>query len=617
MSIFRDQSNQFSINDILKSKIPLFTPIGPRGILGLGFTSDTIWLRMQLHVNKPIPRDPSFKSGVFIGTERPEFYRMNVYMVNIDGSIKKLRHGTSVKKNARAGPFRIGYLPLPIKNTDRIEIFIELKSHMPIVADFHLLLSQEAIGAATRANITQYLFFGSLLLLCLFSFAFYIYTREPIFIYYLFFGLSLVASIFFFSGFIEYFDIWPGVLNSGQYLYIQLLPAIFSALYLRSFLELATKDRMMNLAAIILAGCAFAMTIWFWIYPKIDYLFLGDIIQGANIILVISAALRALTRGQDYALYYLAGWGSFSAFVFFWLLGQNGIIEKSYLVAFSPLFGNWVEMLGSAAGMGAKLKNLNQMKNKLNIQKEEERHLRSMMRVVCHDVANPLTVILGVCEIVDLKGHSQPHHWQKVRAAGEGIARIVDQVKRHAAADSAKFTPNMTYFPIKDLFIDLNLIFEKRLKEKNIELVYKYPQNESEIYADKNALLYDVLSNFLSNSIKFSSEHSTIEIVAAQNDQFWQLKVIDQGVGIPDKLMEKLFKEGEKTSRLGTAGEVGTGFGMQLAKYFIETMNGDLKIASKEIEKYPHNHGTTAVIKLLAAANQKTALSEKDSKNIY
>jgi signal transduction histidine kinase len=81
------------------------------------------------------------------------------------------------------------------------------------------------------------------------------------------------------------------------------------------------------------------------------------------------------------------------------------------------------------------------------------------------------------------------------------------------------------------------------------------------------------------------------------------ISIKDSGIGMPNKIKDSLFSSTAKTSRPGTNGEKGTGFGMPLVKVMIEEMGGHVTVDS--IEKVADNqtdHGTTIHLKVPKAA---------------
>ena len=98
-------------------------------------------------------------------------------------------------------------------------------------------------------------------------------------------------------------------------------------------------------------------------------------------------------------------------------------------------------------------------------------------------------------------------------------------------------------------------------------------------FADRE-MINTVLRNLINNAVKFSSHGKTIEVEAKKERSFVEILVKDQGTGISDEDLQKLFRIDVKYKSTGTAGEKGTGLGLILCKEFIEKNKGNIKVES-------------------------------------
>ncbi len=104
-----------------------------------------------------------------------------------------------------------------------------------------------------------------------------------------------------------------------------------------------------------------------------------------------------------------------------------------------------------------------------------------------------------------------------------------------------------------------------------------------------------VIRNLLSNAIKFSPEEGIIRVVTRKQNGSLILSVIDQGIGMSEEVIEKIFVQNESYTSNGTNQEKGTGLGFQLIKDFIKLNNGSLKVDSRPKQgtaisvSYPNN----------------------------
>jgi signal transduction histidine kinase len=90
-----------------------------------------------------------------------------------------------------------------------------------------------------------------------------------------------------------------------------------------------------------------------------------------------------------------------------------------------------------------------------------------------------------------------------------------------------------------------------------------------------------VVRNFLSNAIKFTPEGGTITLKAEKQEKGTKISIFDTGVGMSEKVIQKLFRIDSKHSTIGTADEKGTGLGLILCKEFIEKNGGQIGVESE------------------------------------
>jgi len=101
-----------------------------------------------------------------------------------------------------------------------------------------------------------------------------------------------------------------------------------------------------------------------------------------------------------------------------------------------------------------------------------------------------------------------------------------------------------------------------------------------------------VISNLITNAIKFSPAGAVINIRMYQQQNSVQIEVQDHGIGIPDKLKDKVFDMFSEARRPGTEGEQTSGLGMAISKEIVEAHGGKIWFESQEVT------GTTFFISL-------------------
>lgn len=102
---------------------------------------------------------------------------------------------------------------------------------------------------------------------------------------------------------------------------------------------------------------------------------------------------------------------------------------------------------------------------------------------------------------------------------------------------------------------------------------------ETLCYADVN-MISTVFRNIISNALKFTHQKGKIEIGVAKTPSYNEFFVKDNGIGMDEDTLSKLFKITEKVKRNGTADEEGTGLGLILCKEFVEKNEGSIRVES-------------------------------------
>ena len=203
----------------------------------------------------------------------------------------------------------------------------------------------------------------------------------------------------------------------------------------------------------------------------------------------------------------------------------------------------------------------------------------ALVTLLSHDVANPLQVILAGCEELREDDGVDPTLREEVLGdIAEGARRIrsiVDQVRRYKALEAG--TVVVPLAPV-DLEAALDAALAHAaplLADKQVQVERQRSASLAPVEAEWASLTGTVLGNLLSNAIKFSHPGATLHVATAlAGPATVTLRIEDEGIGIPDDLRPLLFAPDARTSRVGTAGESGTGFGLPLVAMFLDKYGG-------------------------------------------
>lgn len=263
-------------------------------------------------------------------------------------------------------------------------------------------------------------------------------------------------------------------------------------------------------------------------------------------------------------------------------LSEKGLFIKHALLVFG-----WLIM-----GSVFSLYFLILRENHERILKEQTQKIDDLFRVLFHDLANSIgRVGIGIT-LGKRDNEVQAKRGLEIASqASESMLEITQNVRKIYAATKGKADLDLNLCSLNEAVDYIERIMHQDLEKKSIKIVYDKKAHEGlKLLVDNVSFKNQVLANIISNAIKFSPIGGKIfiEVCPLDSHQFI-LEIRDQGIGMSQHLIEGLFDLGKKTSRLGTAGEQGTGFGMHIMKSFMEIYQGRVIVDSTEGE----NSGTT------------------------
>ncbi len=219
-----------------------------------------------------------------------------------------------------------------------------------------------------------------------------------------------------------------------------------------------------------------------------------------------------------------------------------------------------------------KLIELNQTKDKL-------------FSIISHDLRSPFQGILGYInilqdEINELSKNEIIDIIDKIFDATKSVFNLLDNLLQWSRLQRDKIDYNSE--EVKLIYTVNNVIESLRANadKKNIKIENKVSL-EHIVIVDLS-LLNSVLSNLISNAIKFTPQGGKITIKSDDENNYVRVSVIDSGVGIKKDDILKLFNINTNFTTLGTDKEKGTGLGLILVKETVEKMGGKISVESEE-----------------------------------
>lgn len=267
------------------------------------------------------------------------------------------------------------------------------------------------------------------------------------------------------------------------------------------------------------------------------------------------------------------------------------------------------ELLFNTFALVYRFDRVRDLRKKVEIKETEARSFQRLLRVLCHDVSNPLSAIRFTLDAIDPKGPFRTSTLdlgaavQRMRQAETTIASIIENVRAHEAV--GQFGQSLSTRPV-DLGRCLDETLEQfaaRLAGKAIRVERDEPDGPIWVAAEPNLLKTTVLANALSNALKFSPQGGVVRVtVRRDGPDHVQVRITDRGAGIAPDVLKAFQESGKIASRPGTGGEAGTGFGLRLMRDYVGLMGGRFMLHSVSAADDPLRSGTTVELELRAAS---------------
>ncbi len=204
--------------------------------------------------------------------------------------------------------------------------------------------------------------------------------------------------------------------------------------------------------------------------------------------------------------------------------------------------------------------------------------------IIGHDLKNPIGAVRGLAEelvqnIDELDIDEINDFSRRILKNSEKVCQLLEDILQWSRLQGDKIEYKPSLLSLREVINTSNTLLSLNAKKKNIN-IKMLVKEEVQVYADYN-MLNTVIRNIISNAIKFTYENGEIIISADTKDELILVTVKDNGIGMKQENIEKLFNIGSNFSTKGTQKEEGTGLGLILCKEFVERNGGNIFVESE------------------------------------
>ncbi|MCF8356963.1 MAG: HAMP domain-containing protein [Melioribacteraceae bacterium] len=234
------------------------------------------------------------------------------------------------------------------------------------------------------------------------------------------------------------------------------------------------------------------------------------------------------------------------------------------------LISQWEEEVDIIKQKEEEIKEKNVELSKLNAEKDK------FFSIIAHDLRSPFNGFIGLTGLMadnseNFSADEFVEHSKSINNSAKRLYKLLENLLEWAQIQKGAIEYSPKNLELSKLVAEsIDTIYERALQKG---IVIKNEIDDSQIvYADER-MIGAVLRNLLSNAVKFTNNNGKISIKTGHtNNGTVKISIEDNGVGIPEENIGKLFKIEEKVSTPGTDGETSIGLGLLLCKEFIELL---------------------------------------------
>jgi two-component system sensor histidine kinase BarA len=233
---------------------------------------------------------------------------------------------------------------------------------------------------------------------------------------------------------------------------------------------------------------------------------------------------------------------------------------------------------------------------------------------ISHEIRTPLNGILGFTRILlkDQSDQRKTDHLNTIEKSANGLLTIINDILDLSKIDAGKLVLENINFNVREVLEDVLTINAPEAHKKSLELVSVIYSDVPQFLTGDPLRIKQVLTNLISNAIKFTPQGNIIVRVLLEDENINQasvkFEITDTGIGLNDEQQNKLFRAFSQADSSTTRQFGGTGLGLVISQHLVKAMKGDISVHSAEGE------GSTFSFSVTLKKSSQQALSMEELK---
>lgn len=212
------------------------------------------------------------------------------------------------------------------------------------------------------------------------------------------------------------------------------------------------------------------------------------------------------------------------------------------------------------------------------------KEVSELMDIMAHDLRNPLASMKMIIEMLleesdTFQTNKQIPYLRRLLKAADQMTTITTTLLHASKVESGTIQVMMERVPLHDLLQQCVMQFETQAQHKGIVLQSAFFEDDIFVQTDAH-LLKQVMDNICSNALKYSFPDSTVTIRTSQKETHAFVEVQDQGQGMTEEDIKKVFTKFARLSAKPTNKEASVGLGLFIAQKLMTMLGGEVRVGS-------------------------------------
>lgn len=265
--------------------------------------------------------------------------------------------------------------------------------------------------------------------------------------------------------------------------------------------------------------------------------------------------------------------------------------NKGEIIGYRGILRDISDRKRNEANLKHLIEKLESLNKELKKSEEELKNINAskdkFFSILAHDLRSPFSSLLSFSEflyqdIEELSKEEIKTFAENIHEAAKNVFSLLENLLQWSRIQTGKIPYKPKHFNIYNCVNKVINLLSNNAAMKKIILINNV-DSEHSVYADED-MIFSVLQNLLSNAIKFTQESGEIILNSSKKENELEISVTDNGVGIKEEDLDKLFRIDAQFTTAGTNAEKGSGLGLIICKEMVEKNKGKIWVKSKQGE---------------------------------